>query len=96
MYRDIEEIVEMCDVCLEHRDAQRKEPMIAHSIPERPWQVVATDLFQWNNQQYVLVVDYLSCYFEIALLSSMTAISVITHLKSIFAKHGIPEKVISR
>jgi transposase InsO family protein len=95
MYRDIEEIVAMCDVCLEHRDAQRKEPMIAHPIPERPWQVVATDLFQWNNQQYVLVVDYLSRYFEIALLSSTTAISVITHLKSIFAKHGIPEKVIS-
>ena len=44
---------------------------------------------------YLLVVDYYSCYIEVAKLSSTTFPAVINHLKSIFARHGIPEVVRS-
>ena len=44
---------------------------------------------------YLLVVDYYSRYIEVAKLTSTSANSVITHLKSIFSRHGIPETVIS-
>ena len=44
---------------------------------------------------YLLIVDYYSRYMEIARLNRQTAEEVINHTKSIFARHGIPEIVIS-
>ena len=41
------------------------------------------------------MVDYYSRFIEIAKLSSTSSSMVITHLKSIFARHGIPEVVVS-
>lgn len=41
------------------------------------------------------MIDYLSKQPEIALLTSVTSKSVITHVKSIFAQHGIPKTVVS-
>ena len=69
--------------------------MIPSTISELPWQVVGTDLFSWNGNNYVLVVDYMSRYFEVARLENMKSSTVISHLKSIFARHGIPLAVRS-
>ena len=44
---------------------------------------------------YLLAVDYYSRYIEVAHLSQATANEVVNHTKSIFARHGIPETVIS-
>ena len=41
------------------------------------------------------MVDYYSRYIEIARLSRTTTAEVVSHLKSIFARHGIPEIFIS-
>ena len=54
------------------------------------------DLFVWNNATYLLVVDYYSRYPEMSKLPGSTSSkTVIMHLKSIFARHGVPETVIS-
>ena len=66
MCKEIEAMVEKCLTCQEYRNAQQKEPLRPHDIPVRPWQMVATDLFVWNNANYVLVLDYYSNYFETA------------------------------
>ena len=92
--KQLADLVQTCDVCIKQR-RNKAEPMIASPTPERPWQRVGTDLFQWENKQYVLVVDYFSRYIEIALLKETSSDAVINHLKSIFARHGIPEVVIS-
>ena len=42
-----------------------------------------------------LVIDYYSRYIEIAKLDSLTSEGVITDLKSIFARHGIPHTFVS-
>lgn len=65
------------------------------SLPSRPWQKIATDLFEWKKVDYLLVVDYFSRNIEVAKLTSTSSASVVTHLKSIFSRHGIPETVIS-
>ena len=52
-------------------------------------------MFEWKNCNYLLIVDYYSRFIEVALLSKTTAQEVIRHTKSIFARHGIPELVIS-
>ena len=41
------------------------------------------------------MIDYFSRYIGIAKLSSTSSNAVITHLKSIFARHGIPQYVMS-
>ena len=69
--------------------------MIPSKLPERPWRKVATDVFDWKGQEVALVVDYFSRYCEIGVLRKSTSQEVISHLKAIFARHGIPETVIS-
>ena len=64
-------------------------------FPNRPWEKVGTDIFEWRNSSYLLVIDYYSRYIEVAKLSSMTSQNIVQHFKSIFACHGIPETVIS-
>ena len=69
----------------------RREPLITTSLPKYPWEVVGTDLFELQGQQYLLVVDYFSRYPEVVKLKSTTTSSVIALLKACFARHGIPE-----
>ena len=70
-----------------------KEPMIPSRIPSKPWEIVATDLFTWDQCEYLIIVD--SRYFEVAKLPDIKSTTVITYTKSIFARHGIPSEVIS-
>lgn len=95
MSREIEEIIKSCSTCWEHA-SQSREPLLPTATPERPWQIVGSDLFCYKRTPYLLVVDYYSRHVEIAALEDSSDSSVvITKLKSIFARHGIPEMFIS-
>lgn len=96
MSHDIIQLVQTCTICLERRPSNTKEPLMSREIPDRPWQVTATDLFTWNDQNFVLIVDYYSRYFEVCKLDCNTkSLSVIRKMKTVFARHGIPETVVS-
>ena len=41
------------------------------------------------------MIDYYSRFVEMARLTRTTAEEVINHMKSVFARHGIPEHVMS-
>ena len=90
----IKQMVDNCKICAKSMQ-RRREPLITASLPEYPWKVIGTDLFELQGQQYLLVVDYFSRYPEVVKLTSTTASSVIAILKSCFARHGIPEMVRS-
>ena len=94
MNNDIENTVNKCSTCLKHRRSNVKEPMLPHPVPERPWQKVGMDIMTYKNRDYLIVNDYYSKFIEVALLQNKTASNVVTHLKSIFARHGIPETII--
>ena len=91
---DLEELDRNCEECAKAQ-AQRAQPLTPSPLPDLPWQRVATDLFLWKEATYLLVVDYFSRYIEIARLERPTTQEVIMHLKSMFARHGIPEVVVS-
>jgi transposase InsO family protein len=95
MGSDIERYINKCAVCNKYANSNVKEPLISHEIPSRPWAKVATDFFQWCGKDYILVVDYFSKYPEAMQVESKTAETAITYLKSVFARHGIPETVIA-
>ena len=93
--REIQDLVQQCRTCALHRD-NKPEPLIATPLPDRPWQIVATDLFQMKGVDYLIVIDYYSRYVEVAAMTKTTKSSeIIRALKSIFARHGIPEQVRS-
>ena len=96
MTKEIENHVSRCSTCQEYQNLPQLKPLLPHCIPSRPWQMVGTvDLFWWNGANYLLIVDYYSNFFEICLLSNIRSATVIQHTKSIFARHGIPDVMIS-
>ena len=50
--REIQDLVQQCRTCALHRD-NKPEPLIATPLPDRPWQIVATDLFQMKGMDYL-------------------------------------------
>ncbi|KAE8276916.1 Retrovirus-related Pol polyprotein [Larimichthys crocea] len=93
--KDIEDMVGKCETCNKYQSKQAREPMMIPDLPTAAWEKVGTDLFHCNGKDYLLVIDYYSNFPEIALLSNTTASTVIGHVKSIFARHGIPKTVVS-
>ena len=92
--KQLEELAKSCPDCYQVQKL-RAQPLVPLVFPELPWQKVATDLFEWKHEHYLLIVDYYSRYIETALLKQTSAEEVIKHTKSIFARLSIPEVVIS-
>ena len=86
----IKNLVRQCRECAEH-STQRREPLIPSPLPTYPWQKIGADLFQLDGAIYLLAVDYYSRYPEVVKLPTATSLTVISALKSIFSRHGIPE-----
>jgi len=69
--------------------------MISHGIPSRPWEKVDCDLFDFEDKHYLVCVDYYSDYFEVDRIFGKKGKEVISRIKSQFARHGIPDHLIS-
>ena len=83
MTNDITELVSKCSVCITYRNSNPKEPLQPYPTPDYPWQTVATDLFTWDDKDFIVVTDYYSRYFEVAQLRGTTSAHVIHKLKGI-------------
>lgn len=92
--KQIEKEVGACATCEKER-VHHPEPLLPSKTPDYPWQRVGMDLFELKGHQYLLIVDYYSRWIEFAHLTQTTSKSVIEHCKSIFARQGIPEVVVS-
>lgn len=90
MSSHIEEMVSQCAICNENRNSN----LLLHPIPDRQWEKVGTDLFHYRGSEFLLFVAYFSKFPEITKLRD-TSSSVIVAMKSMFARHGIPDVVIS-
>lgn len=90
----IKEIVTKCEICQKHR-IQYRERLIQTKVPERPWQKVGMDLFEWSKKTYLLIVNYFLRYIEVAELRVTSAEATIQAVKEAFAHHGYPETVVS-
>ena len=62
--RAVETYVKHCSHCQKRYVAPRK-PLISSTLPSRPWNRVAADLFELNNTHYLAIVDYFSRYPEV-------------------------------
>ncbi|KAJ8049054.1 hypothetical protein HOLleu_01612 [Holothuria leucospilota] len=94
MSSEIRQFVESCGTCAAFSDKQASEPLFMHPVPSRPWEKVGSDLFTFSGRDYLITVDYYSNFFEVDYLSS-TSEAEIGKMKHHFARHGIPDTLIS-
>ena len=79
---DINTFIHNCDACC--RDFPiTTQPLIPTKLPERPWEKIASDLFELKGTPYI-VVDYFSRYIEILKLTTTTSSSIIVAMKAYF------------
>ena len=91
----IERMISKFSECLKYQRENQKEPLLPHEVHQRPWQKLGADIFELNSKSYLLVVVYYSKYPELCLRRDKTAGSVITGMKSMYARHAIPDEVIA-
>ena len=93
---DIEEVVKRCETCQEHQRSNTTETLMPHELPTRAWQILGTDLFHFDNKEYLIVADYYSKFpFIRKMPTPCTSHAVVTATADIFSEHGSPEKVVS-
>ena len=68
------------------------EPIKNTKLPDKPWEDLAIDFLGPlpKGHSILVVVDYYSRYYEIAIMKSTTAEKTISNLKVMFARHGNP------
>ncbi len=80
---------ELPSVC--QRDQAWKGATDQHSTTQISMASSGTDHFELNRNDYLLVVDSFLRYPKVVKVTLTTPASIIAVLKSIFARHGIPE-----
>jgi len=95
MSTEVRDYVSKCVICLRHRDAQPKVPLLQHEVNARPWARVATDLCELDGRTLLVVVDYYSGYIEVESLKQTTSRAVIKCLKQMFSRYGSPDVLVS-
>ena len=97
MNAQIDETVNKCEACLLTRNAPPREPLNPHRVPDRAWQKVACDIYEYAGEKWQIVTDFFSKWVEVKQLPvrNVTSKHAIEHLKSVASRYGIPEEIFS-
>ena len=79
----------------EQHPIHNKNSLKSHVAPDRPWAKIATDLFSFKENDYLILVDYYSNFWGIDLLPNTESITGVRKLKAHLARYGIPGILMS-
>ena len=71
--------------------SKTRDLLLALSSPAKPWNCLASDLFELGKKLYVIAVDYSSRWLEVRKLPAITSGAVTRALCEIFAIYGTPD-----
>ena len=91
----VKDFISKCSTCNEYSHSQCKKPLLNHPIPLRPWSKLAIDVFVYDSVNYIVLVDYFSDFWKVAMLNNIMSTSIIKFRKQQFLRHGIPDILIS-
>ncbi|XP_035213047.1 uncharacterized protein K02A2.6-like [Stegodyphus dumicola] len=94
MANDIEQLVSKCEMCEKVRNRNKKEPLMQHEIPTKPFENIALDILQFGNQNYLVVIDYYSKWIAVSNIKDKTVNEIMIKLKCVFARYGIANEVV--
>lgn len=89
--KDLQNFIQKCASCQVHQRNNNKHPIESKDVPKFPFEIVATDLFHFLGEEYIVLTDSYSGFITFEKLMETTASNVIKFLKNIFAYHGIPK-----
>lgn len=96
MDKQIENICKSCENCLIMKSSPIKAKLIPWEIPSKVWERIHCDfLGPIFGKHIFIVVDAYSKWVEAFFMNSTTAGETIKVLRSLFARFGIPEVVVS-
>ena len=95
MSSEVKDFPLKCDICRSVDNKQQKETFMPHDLPDRPWAKERLDLFQFNNNNCLIVVDYFSVFWEIDPLENTKVSHAIRKMTMQFARYGIPNICVS-
>ena len=93
--QDIEDIVRFCDVCTITQGSPKVVPLLLWPWATEPWQRVHVDFAEVKGQHFLLLVGSHSKWLEVFPMTSTTASATINILKSLFARFGLPQEMVS-
>ena len=94
----LENLIHNCQLCLKYSKSKNKSTpptALGHEVPAVPWSKVVTDIFHYESQPYLLVVDYTSRFPIVRRLKSMSAQNITEQFQSIFSEYGWPDTLVS-
>ena len=89
--KELEELVLNCQLYLKHNQAKhtpKSTPSFGQEIPVVPWTKLTSDIFHFQNDSYLLIMDFPSRFPIVHKLISMTAKHVASHFSEMFGEYG--------
>ena len=93
---DIKDLINACNYCQTYRNNPPKHSCHAWEYPNGPWQRIHVDFAgPFIGHNFMVVVDAYSKWPEIITMNSTTTTNTINVLKSLFARHGLPLRIVT-
>ena len=93
---DLEAQVKQCNQCHVNQPSLPAVPMHPWEWPENPWERIHLDYAgPFLGKMFLVVVDAHSKWMEIEVVSSGTTQATVEHLRTMFARFGIPKVIVT-
>ena len=94
--KEIENITKSCDGCSKIQNNPSKVSLHPWEWPSSPWQRIHIDFAgPFLNQNFLIMVDAHSKWPEVFPMKKITTSTTIEILRTVFARNGIPEQIVS-
>ena len=87
---DIKEAVEKCGICQSQDRRSSTRQKYVSEVPPHPWHTLGSDLFYFQRNDFLIVVDYFSKFLIVRKIPNSTSSVVIKELELIFSEFGRP------
>ena len=82
-------------ICSNERAVPKAVPLLLWPWATEVWQRIHIDYLELRGQMFLLIVDSLSKWLEVILMSSTTSAATIGVLRSLFSRFGLPIQLVS-
>lgn len=93
---DLEAQVKQCNQCQINQPFPPAVPMHPWEWPEHPWERIHLDYAgPFLGKMFLVVIDAHSKWMEIEVVSSATTQTTVEHLRTMFARFGLPKVIVT-
>ena len=96
MNADVEDTVKKCHLCQSNRASPPPAPLHPWEWPTQPWTRLHLDMAgPFMGHMFFILIDAHSKWIEVELMSSTTSSAIISILRKIFARFGLPTTIVT-